>query len=498
MENDRRVTQPVANGAGTLTRRGLLQGAGWLVAAAAFPASAWPDIQPVSSVMTKLSTYMSEAQTRALPADVIEKTKQHTLDTMAAIVSGSQLPPGRFAIKFAHEHAGETVSTVVASNVLCDPIQAAFANAMLAHSDETDDSHAPSQSHPGSSIVPAALAVGEQFGADGTRFLSAVALGYDIGTRVTMTIGFPNFQTVTHLSTHSVAGIFGSAAAAASIAKLNVQQMRWVLDYASQQTAGIMAWQRDTEHIQKAFVFAGQPARNGVTAALLVQSGATGIDDILSGADSFLEVYGPKADPAILTEKLGERYEVTRTNIKKWTVGSPIQAPLDALVLLQKKHPFDADQVQQVVVRVAPSEGAVVNNREMPDICMQHLIAVMLIDKTVSFRTAHDKPRMQDPAVLRQRAKVHLVLDDQLERELPKRVAIVEVTIADGTKLSERVDAVRGTEENPMTRDEVVSKSRELMNPVLGESTSAKLIEKLLDLENVKDIRELRPLLRRT
>ena len=64
---------------------------------------------------------------------------------------------------------------------------------------------------------------------------------------------------------------------------------------------------------------------------MLVQAGGTGVDDILSGADNFLQAFGPKNDAAMLIDKLGERYEITRTNIKKWTVGAPIQAPLDAL-----------------------------------------------------------------------------------------------------------------------------------------------------------------------
>ncbi len=123
---------------------------------------------------------------------------------------------------------------------------------------------------------------------------------------------------------------------------------------------------------------------------------------------------------------------MTRTDIKKWTVGSPIQAPLDALDNLLRRRPLDADQVQRVVVRLASSAGAVVNNREMPDICLQHMIAVMLLDKTASFAAAHDKPRMQAPAVLKQRAKVELVLDEELERLMPQRQAIVEVTLTDG------------------------------------------------------------------
>jgi 2-methylcitrate dehydratase PrpD len=188
---------------------------------------------------------------------------------------------------------------------------------------------------------------------------------------------------------------------------------------------------------------------------------------------------------------------VTQTNIKKWTVGSPIQAPLDALVNIRKKHPFEADQVDKVIVRVATSEAKTVNNREMPDICMQHMTAVMLLDKTASFAAAHDKARMRDPAILRERAKIQLVPDEELERQYPKRESIVEVTLKDGTRLTERVDAVRGTVDNPMTREEVVMKSRDLMAPFLGADKTAKLIDAVLNLEHVQKILELRPLLQR-
>src|SRR6266436_345582 len=189
---------------------------------------------------------------------------------------------------------------------------------------------------------------------------------------------------------------------------------------------------------------------------------------------------------------------VTLTTLKKWSTGGPIQAPLDALENLNKRQPFQADQVKQVVARVATSAAYTVNNRVMPDICLQHLVAVMLLDKTVSFRAAHDKARMQDPTVLRERAKVRLVPDEELEKLIPVRVAVVEVTLTDGTRLSERVEHVRGTPENSMSRDEVIAKARELMTPVLGGAICSKLIEHVLELQNVKDIRELRPLLQGT
>jgi 2-methylcitrate dehydratase PrpD len=481
-----------------LGRRRLLKQAGWaMIAAACRPWLGFAADQ-ISPAMTRLSAYMSEARNRALPEEVVEKVKHHVLDTIASMVSGSELPPGRAAIQFARAYGGEKIATVVGSNVLCGPIEAALANGVLAQADETDDSHAPSLSHPGCAVVPAALAAGERFGTDGAQFLRAVALGYDVGTRISMTLGAQNFMNETHRDTHSLSEGFGAAAAAGCAANLNAQQMRWLLDYAAQQSSGIAFWQRDTEHFEKAFVFGGMTARDGVTAALLVQSGWTGVNDAFSGSDNFLLASLPKADPAGLVDKLGERYEVVRTNIKKWTVGSPIQAPLDALENIRKKRPFEADQMQQLTVRIATDEASVVNNRDIPDICLQYMLAVMLIDKTASFHAAHDNARMQDPAVLRQRAKIQLIPDAELEKLLPKRVALEEVTFTDGTHLSERVDAVRGTAENPMSREEVVAKARDLMAPTLGAATSTKLIDSVLALQSVKDIRELRPLLQRT
>ena len=150
-----------------------------------------------------------------------------------------------------------------------------------------------------------------------------------------------------------------------------------------------------------------------------------------------------------------------------------------------------------MTVRLAPSVANVVDNRDIPDICLQHIVAVMLIDKTVSFQAAHDKPRMEDTAALKQRAKVNLVRDDELAKLLPARETVVEVELQDGTQLSERVSAVRGTPRNPMTRDEVVAKARDLTVPVLGRDTSTRLVETILDIEKVTEIRSLRRLLQR-
>ncbi len=486
----------VGNGGG-LTRRKLLQGAGLGVAAAALPGRLFADNVAVSPVMAKLSAYMSEAAGRALPDVVVEKAKHHILDTFAAMISGSDLPPARAAFQYARDFNTDKTATIVASKMTATPPEAAFVNGMLAHSDETDDSNEFSQSHPGCSVVPATLATGEKFGIDGTRFLRAVTLGYDVGPRMTISFDALDFRNNSHKSTHAISGVFGSAAAAGCAASLNAQQMRWLLDYTAQQSSGIGAWNRDTEHIEKAFVFAGMNARNGVTSAMVVHAGFNGLDDIFSGVDNYYLAYAPNAHPEELVSQLGERYEIARTNIKKWTVGSPIQAPLDCIYNILKKHPLKPADVKSIVVREANSEAKVVDNREMPDICLQHMVAVMILDATASFKAAHDKPRMKDPAVLAMRAKVQLVPDAELEKMEPARQAIVEITLNDGTVLSDHVKDVRGTVDNPMTREEVIQKCRDLVEPVLGKDSCTMLVDKIMGIEKVQDIRELRSVLQK-
>lgn len=447
--------------------------------------------------MTALCDYMSAAKTRALPPEVVEQAKHHILDTLASMISGSELPPGQAAQRYIRANAAQGTSTIAGTSLTASPVEAALANGVMAHADETDDSHSPSRSHPGSSTVPAALALGEHLGIDGAHFLRAVTLGYDVGTRVVMAMGGADFSYESVLSTHSISGTFCASAAAASVAGFDARRMRWVLDYAAQQSSGFIVWRRDVDHIEKGFVFAGMPARNGVTSALLVRSDWNGVDDVFSGPDNYFLAYAPKAATGKLVEKLGERYEIAGTDIKKWTVGSPIQGPLDAVYAIRSKQAFEAGEVKRVTVRLAPSVAEVVDNRDIPDICLQHMVAVMLLDKTASFHAAHDKPRMQDAAVLKERAKVDLVRDEELAKLLPVRVAVVEIELTDGSRLSERVTAVRGTPRNPMTRDEVIDKARDLIAPVVGREKAERLIKSVYEIEAVTDIRSLRPLLQR-
>jgi 2-methylcitrate dehydratase PrpD len=449
----------------------------------------------ISPIMRRLSSYIASALRQPLPPAVVEKTKHHILDTIAAIVSGSRLEPGKKAIGYVRTLAGNREAAVIGSRILTTAVNAALANGMLAHADETDDSHAPSLTHPGCGILPAALAMAERQRRSGTALLSAVALGYDVGCRLTQSLDAYQFREDGH-STHSFGPMFGAAAAAGALAGLREHQVRHLLSYAAQQASGISCWMRDTDHVEKAFDFGGMPARNGVAAATMVGAGFTGVEDVFAGERNFFVAYGRSPDPEVLVRNLGTTYEIMNTNIKRWSVGSPIQAPLDSLLALIEQECIEADDVEKLMVRVARQGANTVDNRDMPDICLQHMCAVMLLDGTVTFKSAHDQKRMRDRNVLVLRRRIELRADDDLTRAMPSRQGIVEIQLHDGREFKHHTTAVRGTADNPMTRGEVNAKAYDLMAPVIGKKRARRLCDAVWSLEKLRDVRALRPLLR--
>jgi 2-methylcitrate dehydratase PrpD len=174
----------------------------------------------ISPLMGEISQYISSALSHPIPTDVQQRAKYHALDTIAAMVSGSRLLPGEMAIKFARTQGGTSEAVVIGSDIVTTTINAALANGMLAHADETDDSHKGSRSHLGCGVVPAALAMAEKRNSSGADFLKSVALGYDIGARMSFALGVDSFYDAGR-STHSFAPLFGAAASAGALAGLN-------------------------------------------------------------------------------------------------------------------------------------------------------------------------------------------------------------------------------------------------------------------------------------
>ena len=448
-----------------------------------------------SQVTKKLSAYIAGALKRPLPREVAERGKLHLLDTLAAIVSGSCLLPGKCAIGYVKTLGGTKEASVAGTKIVTTAVNAALANGVFAHADETDDSHRASITHPGAGAVPAALAMAERNRASGTALLRAVVLGYDVGTRLTMSLDLRAFYARGH-HPPSFGGLFAAAASAGALARLDPERVRYLLSYTAQQAAGLSSLFRDPAHMEKAFDMGGMPAHNGVQAALLAAHGFTGVQDVFSGDRNFFFAFSPEATPEKLVEGLGRTYEVMNTSIKKFPVGGPILAPLDAVENIRRQHAFEASDVEKVVVKLRPNRVSIANDRTMPDINLQHMVAVMLLDGNVTFKSSHDFARLRDPKTARLRKRVELVGSSELANDPTDWNARVEILLRDGRRLEHHTAAARGGHSNPMTRKEEDEKTLDLLAPVLGGKRARTLIATVWNAEKLKDARELGKLLR--
>ena len=455
------------------------------------PAAAAGSVETALPDLTgRVARYMAGARDRALPQSALADAKARILDTLAAIVSGSTLPPGQVGNRFVRSQGGVAEATVLVSGFRTTAINAAFANGMAAHADETDDFEPVTKAHPGCAVVPAALAFAEMLDRPGGELIAAVALGYDLCCRYLLALD-PDLVRATHRSAEATGATIGATAAAASLARFNETRMRYALSYAGQQTSGLWSWERDTDHVEKAFDFSAMGSRNGAAAAAMVLAGFTGVSDVLDGEISMITALSSSPHPERMVAELGSRFYVSETAIKVFSVGYPIQAPLDAVLALREQYGLHPDSVKEVVVHL-PADGAnIVNASAMPDVNLQHLVAVALIDGTVSFETSHSRHRMADPMVLALRGRVRLVADPALVDRAAPRSALVEVATADGRTLRHFTKHPPGSKQNPLSAERVNEKARRLMAPVIGERRAESVVRQVNVLETADSIRPL-------
>ena len=447
-----------------------------------------------TDITTRLAAYVTAARNRALPPEVARHTADRILDTLAAIVSGARLKPGELAVRFVRQQGGTPEAAVCASSLRTSAVNAALANGMFAHADETDDFEPITKAHPGCAVVPAALAVAERDGRSGAELLRGVAVGYDACCRFLLALGADAVRGA-HRSAEGMSSTMGAAVAAASLARLDDRQTRYALSYAAQQVSGLWSWERDNEHVEKAFDFAGMGARNGVTAALMAQAGFTGVDDVFDGEHNVLQALSQAPRPAEMVAGLGTRFFVSETAIKVFSVGYPIQAPLHSFLELLRTHRFTADTVERIVVRL-PTDGArIVDNRAMPDVNCQYVLAVTLVDGALSFESSHSYERMRDPRVRAVQARVQLVADASLMDPAAPRSGRVEVTLRDGRTVNHFTRHAPGTRENPLDAKAVDDKARALIAPVLGAARAEAIIARVRGLEALANVRQLMELL---
>lgn len=442
-----------------------------------------------------LSRYIANSQLSSIPEEILELGKRHILDTLASLIVSARLKPAKLAQAYASlSGQGSSQATILTTNHKTTILDAIFANAMTAHAAEINDFCPSAFVQPGPPILATLMAIGESQHSSGESILRALVTGYEIACRFPKALGIKNLRDG-GLSNHGFAPVFGSAAAAASLLRLKESQIPDVLAYCVQQASGSYNWMRDEEHIEKAFVFAGMPARNGATAALLVNQGFTGNTDPFEGSPGWLQstvFIGPESDMDRnkLIDGLGEQFELPLVAYKRFPVGGPTQPTVEAMLELTKQ--VKITDVEQIQVEM-PGKPEIFANAKMPALNIPYLCSVILQDGELEFNTAQSHERFVEPSIRSMMEKVRVIHDPSMETEPRTEPARVTIQLKDGRNVSHYVEHVLGYPMRPMSHDDVEEKALELITPIMGKKRASHLVGAVWNIENMADINEIIP-----
>jgi 2-methylcitrate dehydratase PrpD len=467
---------------------------------AAIPAQAQPSPpippQPVGPVTPQLAAYIAGSGSAVIPEEHRDLARQHILDTLASIVACRELEPAMLARKYALAQSGtesRNSATILGTRDRASLMDAVFASAMTGHGAEINDFIPSAYVQPGPSIVSTAFSLAEKRGLSGDAVVRAVVVGYELAGRVPKALGLTNLRSA-GIANHGVGPVFGTGAAAASMIGIGEDRISDLLTYCAQQSSGSWQWLMDVEHIEKAFVFAGMGARNGLQAALMVEAGFRGVRDSFDNAEGWLRAGAFKAgdaNTAYLVEQLGVRTELVETAFKRYPVGGPTQPAIHGLLQLLPK--IDRNNVESVRIEM-PGRWQAFRDAAMPALNLRYTTSLILLEGRLDFVSAQSLTRMATDARVKALMDRVTIVHDPAQEAAPgqprtesARVIVVE---SSGKKHEIYVPYVVGFPSHPMKREEVEAKALELMSPSLG-ARARQVVDKVRNLDRMTDVSEL-------
>lgn len=416
----------------------------------------------MSNSTDQLGQFAAELTYEALPADVVAHAKLCLLDTVGCAVYGATLEWSRILQKTVSDLNPDGPSAIWGTDRTSSSADAALANGSAVHAFELDDLHQRSILHPGSVVVPAAMAVAEQNGKEsGTSLLTAIVAGYEVGARVGMSVGAAHLLQGWHpTGTH---GTFAATAAAGSILGLSPGQMANALGIAGSQSGGLMAAQ--FEAMVKRF-HAGRAAQSGVYAASLAGNGYTGIADVFENEyGGYLGTVSPTHDASALVAGLGTTWETLVVGFKPYSTNGSCHPALDALFDLRKQDDFDVADFDHVDIFVSSATKEHVGWDYVPDsvttaqMNLPYIFSVALVDGD-AFVEQFSEERIADPVLVELSRRVNVLIDPEIDAQgdSHRHFTRMEIHLVDGRVLADSRKYGRGNVNLPLTVAEVEEK----------------------------------------
>jgi len=451
----------------------------------------------MDTIAESLVGYVSEATYDKLPAEVISETKKFVLDTIGVGLAGAREPGCREVVDVVGKwSAYDAGSTIIYYGDKVSPPEAAFANSVLMHALDFDDTLDSSAMHTHVSSLPAALALAEVRGnVSGKELITAVAVGVDVTCRIASAITTPLSWIRT-----ATCGSFGAAAAAAKTLGMGKQEVLNTLGIVYSQTAGNAQCLVDGGLVKR--MQPGFSARSAVLSAALSSKGVTGATHIFEGDYGFFNLYERgKVEPERVTENLGDQFGVMDLSIKPYPSCRMTHASIDAALELRNSRSIDPEAIAEILVygskMVSDMVGGPFEIRTNPQVDAQfsipYTVAVALTRGEVLLGDFFPDTITEGTSVLELAKKIKVMIDPELAANNISSANMI-VKMVNGETLSSRVDSLKGSPSRPMSFDECGEKFKNCLDysgkPSLVENADA-LIELLFNLEKRKDVGEL-------
>ena len=418
-----------------------------------------------------LAAFAAELQFDDIPAPVLRRAEDLFLDWFGSALGGRGSPAVETIAAFARAMGPTTgPSEVLISRQTTTPYFAAMVNAASSHFAEQDDVHNGSVFHPAAVVLPPALAVAQALGASGRELLTAAVVGYEVGIRVGEFLGRSHYKV---FHTTGTAGSLAAAAAVGRLLGLDAERMLHAFGSAGTQAAGLWEFLRDAADSKQ--LHTAHAAATGLAAAYLARDGFTGARRILDGAQGMAAGMSRDADPARLTDGLGQRWTLAETSFKFHASCRHTHPAADALLQVMQTHDLRAGDIERVTARVHQGAIDVLGPITDPQTVHQAkfsmgtvlgLIAVFSRAGLGEFDSA-----FRDPEVVAFRDRVRMELDAEVDAAYPVRwIGKVEVLTCDGRRLSGRVDEPKGDPGNTLSRLELEDKALQLASYRQGAS----------------------------
>lgn len=435
----------------------------------------------------QLAHFAATLSPEQIPAPVMRRTEDLMLDCLASILAGSTARPVQTIARFcAAMGPGQGPAQDMVSRRQTSPLFAAMANAAAAHMVEQDDVHNGSVFHPAAVVFPPAIAVAQDLDRSGAELLTACVAGYEVGIRVGEFLGRSHYKI---FHTTGTAGAVAAAVAVGRLMRLNTEQMIDAIGSAGTQAAGLWEFLRDAADSKQ--LHTAKAAANGLTAAWLASEGFTGARQILEGPQGMGAGMSSDADPARLTDGLGQRWTVLETSFKFHASCRHTHPAADALLQLMQTEKLGIDDIASVNAQVHQGAIDVLGPVTHPTTVHQSKFSMGtvlgLIARHQRAGLAEFDAALNDPVIADFRDRVTMTLDPEVDGAYPQRwIGKVEVQTRDGRTLSARVDEPKGDPGNTLSRAEIEDKARRLGSYQGAASIDdvESLIQRVWQLEN--------------